>query len=1030
MFEEKLCKAIQASVPNGSPIGIVAGPGSDPVIMQAVLCRLLDEPVTVRTQHQHDGSTDSRPELVLLPSRPYASEFDVVDPFDAIEDAVDLFTLAGSSIGANPEGVALLAPQFAPALGILKELRELLQRDITSGQDRTGLLDAARRSVTFETCLREAMAMGRQTFDIARVMYLIEPESIDLSDEWAELASSLSGTPVTCASLSKAFVAAPEYFRVDHKGDVPCVHFRTPFTRTLLLGLVPLSQSEHLNLYRRLRKRGLESLTYSGDASDDFVRRQLPVQAARGGALAELLADPAAVLSSDVISLARQVEHFPDMCRSAHGRIFLQTAHHLSLGRDRASHLELSAIRVGELTYAAGISQILANSPWRGVWNRAEPVNVNRVVAVCRSPVLSVRAVRDDPQSRFIASCSDGKLWIGHAYGDASVVFDGSLDVGEIRSCDAVVSEHGWLAAAVSSDQKVLCVQGDPPRVRWIDQDAHTAPLSCVAIGGDLSSPLIASSGVDGSLRVWDANGAAHAGNFYHRHKRSGLSVEIRGVQFVGDGALAFCAGDGFVGLVDVASGDLISEHQLGIGVLNAIRVSEGASGLHILVGSSTGVVAMATWSKAGNSWGAVREVARHLGSVNDVTFIPGQRGPEVLSASSDRTWRISSTASVPTAGAPGLDGPLPADPVDPIRGHFGAVWSITSVKTSNGDMVVTAGSEGLCRLWVSEAVRNDSLVVERASRHIGPVNSIRIRRVGDRDATIYTGGADAKVRRWHLGGSAISRPLAHAPSGITTLATSRAERESRDEVVAATDHGAILYFELKGTEAPPPITLGIDPNSINALCIMNVDGKQLLFTGADDGRTSTWNLDRITHRTPANRMNALHDGSITSICTGRDAEGNPIIIVATQDGVLSFRRVPSLDEFFHLRLPTQITCVAELPAYEHGWIAGLIDGTVAFRTNVVGRSSFEAHRGDVTRVASTVLGGRTVAVTAGLDRYVRVWDLPTLRCIGEIELDGIPLDLQVISNLIALATTSGASMFELRDMATLVPADVGRPRP
>ena len=129
-----------------------------------------------------------------------------------------------------------------------------------------------------------------------------------------------------------------------------------------------------------------------------------------------------------------------------------------------------------------------------------------------------------------------------------------------------------------------------------------------------------------------------------------------------------------------------------------------------------------------------------------------------------------------------------------------------------------------------------------------------------------------------------------------------------------------------------------------------------------------------------------------------------------------SFRSIPTLVEFSAYQLRAGVNHVCELPVYEHGWVAGLTDGSIAFRTSSTERSFFPAHKGDVTRVGSTVVGGRTVIVSCGLDRCLYVWDLATLKCLDAIELDGIPLDLHVTANLIAVATTSGATVFRIRD--------------
>jgi WD40 repeat protein len=95
--------------------------------------------------------------------------------------------------------------------------------------------------------------------------------------------------------------------------------------------------------------------------------------------------------------------------------------------------------------------------------------------------------------------------------------------------------------------------------------------------------------------------------------------------------------------------------------------------------------------------------------------------------------------------------------------------------------------------------------------------------------------------------------------------------------------------------------------------------------------------------------------------------------------------------------------------------IAGRIDGVVDYFDGKDWRS-FLAHRNDVVALAAFVIGGRTVVATTGLDRRLRLWDLSTELLLQDIQLDGVPLDLHAASPYVAVATTSGATVFEFSD--------------
>ena len=412
-----IAEAVATARKEGS-VGLVVGPGSNAKLMRDIIRDLTGDDIVVRecgSASTEGSSVQSREsELVLLLRAEHRTELSKV--FDISSDerlALELFARGGQLVHGNAKAVSKLSQEFAPALGILVDLEGLVQQEHDDALALQRLILAARTTTTFQNALRDALVYGNRLFDVARIMVLIGPEPIDLSDEWADLASAISGGPITTSLLTQFLVTAPEYFVVEGLTSQFTVRFRTSFARSVLSGMVPPSQSEHLAIYRRLRKRASESLSYEGDSSDAFVRRQLPTQAIRGGALGELLADPAAVLSSDVLALAKEVERSPSTVRSLHARIFLEAAHQLLRGDQRASHLELSALRCGDLSYSEDINRLLDGSSWRSVWNKSEPVNVSRVVTVRHSPVLAVSGVRGDDSGRFVAACSNESLWKG-----------------------------------------------------------------------------------------------------------------------------------------------------------------------------------------------------------------------------------------------------------------------------------------------------------------------------------------------------------------------------------------------------------------------------------------------------------------------------------------------------------------------------------------------------------------------------------------------------------------------------------------
>lgn len=122
-----------------------------------------------------------------------------------------------------------------------------------------------------------------KTLELGRVVLLLDPHAVAVSDEWPALASRLADTPCTVSDLSRLILNRSWLFATEDVGGQAHVRIRNPLARELLGGLVPLSGSEHLSLYKALRDRAMGSLV-GRDHSDQFIRASSS-SARRGGGL-------------------------------------------------------------------------------------------------------------------------------------------------------------------------------------------------------------------------------------------------------------------------------------------------------------------------------------------------------------------------------------------------------------------------------------------------------------------------------------------------------------------------------------------------------------------------------------------------------------------------------------------------------------------------------------------------------------------------------------------------------------------------
>jgi WD40 repeat protein len=833
------------------------------------------------------------------------------------------------------------------------------------------------------------------------------------------------------SDLSVVMLQFPELLRTRQEGGRRLVEPRTPLALTLMTGLVTPSGSEHLEVYRALRARAVETLV-ARDESDAFVAAQLPRQARGSLALEDLLKDALAVLCSDPYQLVAEIESSAHTVLHPGGKTVLLAAHQLAGRYDRASHLELTAHRVGLTAFAGSIGAAVPDRGWTAVWARSRPVNANRIVARCASPVLSVAQVVDDPQCRFVAACSDGRLWVGSAYEPARLLWDGSHRVGELRACDARYLDGTSLVAVVTSDQRVLVVDVDTGKLLREDADAHAAPLSAVALGRSGGRRIVASAGVDGLLHIVSLQGPPEEeARVARRLTIQDLPIEVRSVQIVdGDPALVVHAGvDGTVGIIDAATGETMASCPTDLGVLNAMALwadPDRPERIVLVVGAASGIVARITWNAIEHAWDRPLVLMEHAAAVNAVDLVASPHGLTVIAAASDTTW---SAIDLDRTGEP-----LPAEePLgEPVSGHFAPVWGITVLprRDSDGWFVVTGGGEGVCRLWVPEAVRRESLVLERPTRHGGSVTSVHLTE-DDGTVTIVTGGADGQVRLWHNEDASSGRALEEAPSAIRALAMLPVEPRPGGEpdedcvLLAGAAHGSIIMMRMRDGQVVRKEPLGISQEGVTAFAVARLDDRRLLVSGGLDGSLALWDPDRVVPQTPLARHEALHFGPVTALAVLGYSAAKVRLAAATQDGTISIRRLPDLTEAGSHRLEVSVTDIAALPHQESGLVAGLVDGRIAYSTTGAWRY-FHAHQNDVAGLSAFVISGRVVVVSAGLDRRLCLWDLATEQLLQELELDGLPLALHTVSPYTAVATTAGAAVFRFSEDPLLLTARSG----
>ncbi|WP_329317850.1 WD40 repeat domain-containing protein [Streptomyces sp. NBC_01715] len=215
--------------------------------------------------------------------------------------------------------------------------------------------------------------------------------------------------------------------------------------------------------------------------------------------------------------------------------------------------------------------------------------------------------------------------------------------------------------------------------------------------------------------------------------------------------------------------------------------------------------------------------------------------------------------------------------------------------------------------------------------------------------------------------------------SGVVTLVP---RAPGRAHLAAVTDGGQVRLTAMAGTDPSERILSG-STRPLTALGAALVGDQRMLVGASSDGTVRVWDVDASTSATDRER----HPGPVTAVATGAIG-GRRVLVSATSDEV--WTRETTTGRLLH-RLSTGqrgitallVTRLARRPvAVTAGadWTVRLWDLARAqpMGTPLVG------HTGSIEALAVARLDGRPVLLTGGSDNTVAVWDLTTCSLIGE----------------------------------------------
>lgn len=837
---------------------------------------------------------------------------------------------------------------------------------------------------SYRACETHLMRSGGARFlDFARVMALIHPRPVHVGDEWVRLANHLGGRNWSVADLSLLLMECGEAFVVRSENGVDSARFSTPFLLDVVAARVPASTSEHYTLFRALRDMAVQALLRS-DPGDEFVAKELPLQALAGDAVEEMCDDGMALLAADPQSLIDVVEN-PRSPVSQGSKLVLQAAHRLGHS-DTLSQLELAARRAALLRLA---DQMSAGSParqWRAVWATSQPVNTNRVLLTAAANVLCLASLPGRDDDACVAGLSSGQVWEVSPRAAPRLVWQDEA-ASEVR-CLATALVDGQVTAFTGhSNQTVRAISVDTGATRWVDSTV-TGPLSAIATTCVGSDVLVAVGGVDGVLLVYRGDdGTLDA-------KPVELGAEIRGIRFLQD-VIVTCLVDGTLSAIDRSTGALAWRiHVPGTNqVCNALDAIATASGDLIVVGTASGGVYEVRPGHDGSER-TIEEIAQLGSSVNVISTEPSDYDTVLYVGLADGSW-VRRYLS---------DGDSTS-----FLGHVGSVNALVVARRGR---ILTGAGEGTVRSWLIRFIDAESVTLEWGVRHRGPVTAIRLSAVEPLQQ--LTGGADGSLRSWTGPADTTGTLIADHDSPVRALAW------DGHKATAYVGHADGLLRAVQNRDGRWEASLiGIQHDGITGLALAP-DGT--LFSAGVDGTVTRWHANLMAGAATRRISDFGHVSAIDWL--------EPRLIVGGQDGTVTLLEPSNLVPIMVVELGPSVVSLA---GNGRSVFAGLADGSVVALPHFGHLDDSEQrrirlHNGAVRGLRAFELSGNLVLASTGLDRRLVVTDLRSNAVLADVALDGFGLGVDTTTPLVAVSTTSGAMVLEL---STELPGflSVSRPR-
>lgn len=614
-------------------------------------------------------------------------------------------------------------------------------------------------------------------------------------------------------------------------------------------------------------------------------------------------------------------------------------------------------------------------------------------------------------------------LWARTPRRQERMVLEGHADA--VHDVASLTVDGRSLLASAGEDGKVRL--RDPVTGQSVlEIDAHSDCIRGLSVIRTDAALMLATAGEDTTVKVWDPR----TGRLLHTLR--GHTDWVRNLCSVrlGDGRelLASASDDRTVRVWDTTTGQLVHTLRGHRGWVTAVCQVPMPDGSTLL--ASTGFDGtIRVWDPADGT--LLRTLTGHDGWVTTLYAARTDQTAVLASAGYDGTVRLWD--------------PWIGSPTAVFDTGAGVMTDVCTVVVNDMLVVAATGEDGVVRLWdVVTGIALPSL--EGHSTWIRAICEVRI---GTR-SLLATAGNDETVRLWD--------PVSGRPGEVTAegflgavpaLAATR--YGGHPAVVAASEDGGVQIFHPVTGEKRHTLLPG--GSGVTQLCAFGDDDLHLLATAANDTVT-TWDLDNDdevgssqVHFESVNAVQALRLDGRTALASAADDRtvricdpssgvelapprshpawvtalaivpgDRPLLASGDNDGTI---RVWAPFERERWVSPGYGEGVNVLVVYRDGERTVLVSAGVGRHIKLWDAAdgtlirTLSGHRADVTGVCLARVAGRSALVSTSLDRTVRVWDPGTGRLLRTVPVYHRALTCRVADDVLVIGLDRGLLALE-----------------